>query len=145
MLEAFPDFTPVLRTSSLRNPNRTTKMTLRTILLGVAGNIYNDYTITPLVELGLTRHKTEKLASQSSCHALQSLTKNLNTRHTSYLQGSSSRGVTGGEAAQSRRRESTPAGAWLTATSLTLISCSPAVHSLVYAGPVNLLGEALAS
>eukprot|EP00983_Pelagomonas_calceolata_P053801 1143435-Pelagomonas_calceolata.AAC.1 len=46
---------PRLRTRNLRIPNRNNKVTLHTILLG-AGTIYDDYTIAPLVELGLTRH-----------------------------------------------------------------------------------------
>eukprot|EP00983_Pelagomonas_calceolata_P023869 751494-Pelagomonas_calceolata.AAC.1 len=37
-------------------------MTLHIILVGVAGTIYNDYTIKPLINLGLTRQKAKSLA-----------------------------------------------------------------------------------
>eukprot|EP00983_Pelagomonas_calceolata_P131523 1161782-Pelagomonas_calceolata.AAC.22 len=112
-----------LGTRSLKNLNRSNKVTSHTILLGVAGTIYNDYTITPMVELSLTRHNAENLASQV-------LLAGASLWASQFRAG-------GGEP--------TPAGAWLTATRLTLISCSPLVNSLIQAGPVNLLGEAQAS
>eukprot|EP00983_Pelagomonas_calceolata_P057285 1145007-Pelagomonas_calceolata.AAC.1 len=40
-----------LKNSSSRNPNRNNKVTLHTILVGVADPIYNDYTIKPLINL----------------------------------------------------------------------------------------------
>eukprot|EP00983_Pelagomonas_calceolata_P127044 1161362-Pelagomonas_calceolata.AAC.1 len=43
-----------LKIRSLRNPNRKNKVTLHIILVGVAGTIYNDYTIKPLTNLGST-------------------------------------------------------------------------------------------
>ncbi|KAF5841072.1 hypothetical protein DUNSADRAFT_14471 [Dunaliella salina] len=46
-----------LKTRSLRNPNRNNKMTLHIILIGVGGTIYNDYTITPLINLGMPRRR----------------------------------------------------------------------------------------
>eukprot|EP00983_Pelagomonas_calceolata_P044870 1139477-Pelagomonas_calceolata.AAC.11 len=48
-----------LFTCSSRNPNRNNKVTLHTILVGVAGIIYNDYTIKPLINLGSTRGKAK--------------------------------------------------------------------------------------
>eukprot|EP00983_Pelagomonas_calceolata_P119531 1160615-Pelagomonas_calceolata.AAC.4 len=68
-----------LRTRSLRNP-------------------------TEIINWALPDVTQKKLASQLSCHALRSLTKTINTRHTLYLQGSLGRGGTGGQAVQSRRR-----------------------------------------
>eukprot|EP00983_Pelagomonas_calceolata_P074059 1152387-Pelagomonas_calceolata.AAC.1 len=56
-----------LKTCSPRNPNRNNKVTLHIILVSVAGTIYNAYTITPLIDLGLTRQKAKSLASK---HAL---------------------------------------------------------------------------
>eukprot|EP00983_Pelagomonas_calceolata_P009406 304512-Pelagomonas_calceolata.AAC.1 len=71
----------------------------------------------PLVTL--TRHNAEELASQLSCHALQPLTKIRNNKHQAHItlagffwQGAMHFRAGGGE--------STPAGAWLTATRLTL-------------------------
>eukprot|EP00983_Pelagomonas_calceolata_P037420 1136319-Pelagomonas_calceolata.AAC.6 len=46
-----------LQPCSSRNPNRNNKVTLHIILIGVAGNNYNEYTITPLMNLGLTKQK----------------------------------------------------------------------------------------
>eukprot|EP00983_Pelagomonas_calceolata_P001583 53117-Pelagomonas_calceolata.AAC.1 len=59
-----------LKTRSSRNPHRKNKVTLHIILVGVAGTIYNDYTIKPLINSGLTKHKA-KLASKLNCHAIQ--------------------------------------------------------------------------
>eukprot|EP00983_Pelagomonas_calceolata_P118793 1160537-Pelagomonas_calceolata.AAC.2 len=59
--------------------------------------------------------------------------------------GSSGRGITGGEAVQSRRRRVHARRRMADSNPPDLISYSPSVHSLVQAGPVNLLGEALAS
>eukprot|EP00983_Pelagomonas_calceolata_P094951 1157942-Pelagomonas_calceolata.AAC.2 len=60
-----------LKTCSSRNPDRNNKVTLHVILVGVADTIYNDYTIQPLINLGLTRQKAKSLASKLSCHAIQ--------------------------------------------------------------------------
>eukprot|EP00983_Pelagomonas_calceolata_P094423 1157889-Pelagomonas_calceolata.AAC.5 len=46
-----------LKSRSSRNPNRNNKVTLHIILVGVAGTIYNDYIIKPLINLGLTRQR----------------------------------------------------------------------------------------
>eukprot|EP00983_Pelagomonas_calceolata_P037538 1136379-Pelagomonas_calceolata.AAC.1 len=63
-----------LKTRSSRNPNRNNKVTLHIILIDVAGTIYNEYTIKPLVNLGLTKRKAKSLAFKLSCHAIQGLT-----------------------------------------------------------------------
>jgi hypothetical protein len=93
-----------LRTRSLRNPERNNRVTLHIILLGVAGTIYNEYTISPLTRLGLTKHKAENLASKLSCHAIHRLTKIINTRHLLHFHGTSGWGVAGGAEAGRRRR-----------------------------------------
>eukprot|EP00983_Pelagomonas_calceolata_P034350 1076282-Pelagomonas_calceolata.AAC.1 len=46
-------------------------MTLRIILVVVAGTIYNEYTIKPLVNPGLTKRKAKSLAFKLSYHAIQ--------------------------------------------------------------------------
>ena len=47
-----------LESSSSKNPNINSKMTqgISIILIGVAGTLYNDYTVKPLMNLGLTKH-----------------------------------------------------------------------------------------
>jgi len=79
-------------------------VTLHIILVGVAGTIYNDYTIQPLINLGLTRQKAKSLASKLSCHAIQRLTTIINTRHALHFQGTSGGGFAGRAAEESRRR-----------------------------------------
>eukprot|EP00983_Pelagomonas_calceolata_P037876 1136559-Pelagomonas_calceolata.AAC.3 len=93
-----------LKTRSLRNPNRNNKVTLHIILVGVAGTIYNDYTIKPLTNLDLTRQRAKSLASKLSCHAIQRLTTIIYTRHALHFQGTSGGGVAGRVAVESRRR-----------------------------------------
>ena len=88
-----------LETCSLRNPNRNNKVTLHIILIGVGGTIYNKYTITPLINLGLTKQKAESLASQLRDHAIQRLSTIINTRHALCFQGASGRGGFAGRAA----------------------------------------------
>eukprot|EP00983_Pelagomonas_calceolata_P118273 1160491-Pelagomonas_calceolata.AAC.4 len=46
-----------LKTRSSRKPKRNNKVTLHIILIGVAGTIYNEYMIKPLVSSGLSKHK----------------------------------------------------------------------------------------
>jgi len=70
-----------LRTRSLRDISRNNKVTLHVILLGVGGTIYNQYTITPLLNLGITTHKVHQLATKLHCHAIKSLNKITKTRH----------------------------------------------------------------
>ena len=62
-----------LRTRSLRGISRNNKVTLHVILLGVGGTIYNQYTITPLLNLGIPTHKVHQLATQLHCHANKKL------------------------------------------------------------------------
>ena len=64
-----------LRTRSLRGIFRNNKVTLHVILLGVGGTIYNQYTITSLLNLGLPTHKVHQLATKLHCHAMKSLNK----------------------------------------------------------------------
>jgi hypothetical protein len=93
-----------LKTRSSRNPNRNNKVTLHIILIGVAGTIYNEYTITPLINLGLTKQKAKSLAAKLRDHAIQRLTTIKNTRHALCFQGVSGRGSAGRAAAEDGRR-----------------------------------------
>ena len=45
------------------------------ILLGVGGTIYNQYTITLLLNMGMPLHKVHQLATALHCHAIKSLYK----------------------------------------------------------------------
>jgi len=63
------------RTRSLRGISRNNQVTLHVILLGVGGTIYNQYTITPLLNLGIPTHKVHQLATKLHCHAIKSLNK----------------------------------------------------------------------
>jgi len=93
-----------LKTRSSRNRNRNNKVTQHIILIGVAGTIYNEYTIKPLVNLGLSKYKAKSLASKLSCHAIQRLTTIINTRHALCLQGTSGWGGVAGRAEVATRR-----------------------------------------
>jgi len=64
-----------LRTRSLRGISRNNQVTLNAILLGVGGTIYNQYTVTPLLNLGIPTHKLHQLATKLYCHAIKSLNK----------------------------------------------------------------------
>eukprot|EP00983_Pelagomonas_calceolata_P049588 1141580-Pelagomonas_calceolata.AAC.2 len=50
-----------LKNCSLRNPDRNNKVTLHVTFIGVAGTIYNDYTIQPLTNLGINQEKSQGL------------------------------------------------------------------------------------
>eukprot|EP00983_Pelagomonas_calceolata_P063366 1147689-Pelagomonas_calceolata.AAC.6 len=64
-------------------------MSLQIILIwcGVAGTIYIDYTIKPLINLGLIRQNCKSLAIRLSCYAIQRLTANFFTGHALNFQG----------------------------------------------------------
>ena len=51
-----------LRTRPLRGAHRNNRVSLHTTLIGVAGTIYNTYTIKPLTHLGLNKEKAQILA-----------------------------------------------------------------------------------
>jgi len=99
-----------LRTRSLRGISRNNKVTLHVILLGDGGTIYNQYTITPLLNLGIPTHKVHQLATKLHCHAIKSLNKITKTRHKIHFNnsnsdnGGSGRGVTGRAAGFRRAR-----------------------------------------
>eukprot|EP00983_Pelagomonas_calceolata_P037424 1136322-Pelagomonas_calceolata.AAC.4 len=69
----------------------------------MAGNIYNEYTITPLMNLGLTKQKATSLASKLWDHAIQRLTTIINPRHARF-HGGFWGGVAGRAAAEDGRR-----------------------------------------
>ena len=99
-----------LRTRSLRGISQNNQVTLHVILLGVGGTIYNQYTITPLLNLGISTHEVHQLATELHCHAIKSLNKITKTRHKIHFNKSNSdnggfgRGVTGRAAGLRRAR-----------------------------------------
>jgi len=99
-----------LRTRSLRGISRNNKVTLHVILLGVRGTIYNQYTITRLLNLGIPTHKVHQLATKLHRHAIKSLNKITKTRNKIHFNnsnsdnGGSGRGVTGRAAGFRRAR-----------------------------------------
>ena len=65
-----------LRTRSLQGTTQNNQVTLHVkLLLGVGGTIYNQYTITPSLNLGVPTHKVHQLATKLHCHAIKSLNK----------------------------------------------------------------------
>ena len=86
------------------------KVTLRVILLGVGGTIYNQNTITPLLNLGIPMHKVHQLATKLHCHAIKSFNEITKTRHRIHSNNSNSdnrgsdEGVTGRAAGFRRAR-----------------------------------------
>jgi hypothetical protein len=97
-----------LRTRSLRGISQNNQVTLHVILLKVGGTIYNQYTITPLLNLGVSTHKVHQLATALHCHAMISLNKITKTRpkynsKTTVVRGSNG-GVTGRTAGFRRAR-----------------------------------------
>ena len=89
-----------LQTRSLRGTSRNNQVTLHVILLGVGGTTYNpQYTITPLLNLGVPMHKVHQLATKLHCHAVESINKITKIRHKIHFNnsdnGGSGRGETG--------------------------------------------------
>jgi len=90
-----------LQTRSLRGTSQNNKVTLHVILLGVGDTVYNQYTIAPLLNLGIPTHKVHQLATKLHCHAIKSLNKITKTRHKIHFynnnndNGGSGREVTG--------------------------------------------------
>ena len=98
-----------LRTRSLRGISRNNQVTLHVLLFGVGGKIYNQNTITPLLNLGVPTHKVHQLVTKLHCHAIKSLNKITKTRHKLHLNnnsdnGGSDRGDTGRAAGFRRAR-----------------------------------------
>ena len=81
-----------LRTRSLRGISRNNQVTLHVILLGVGGTIYNQYTITPLLNVGVPTHKVHQLATKLHCHAIKSSNNITKTRHKIHLNNNSDNG-----------------------------------------------------
>eukprot|EP00983_Pelagomonas_calceolata_P098594 1158368-Pelagomonas_calceolata.AAC.13 len=100
------------------------KVTLHIIFVGVAGTIYNDYTLKPLINLDITRQEAKPLASKLSYRAIQGLTTIINTRHALHFQGTSGGGLLGAWRWRAGEGESRRPGAWR-ATLQILISSVP--------------------
>jgi hypothetical protein len=64
---------PNARCEEQNQPNL--KVTLHTIILEVADTIYNEFTMSPLIRLGLTTQKARNLASTFSCHSIHRFPK----------------------------------------------------------------------
>ena len=64
----------------LRHLSINNQVILHVILLGIGGTIYNQYTITPLLNLGVPTHKVHQLFTKLHCHAIKSLNKITKTR-----------------------------------------------------------------
>eukprot|EP00983_Pelagomonas_calceolata_P022187 697634-Pelagomonas_calceolata.AAC.1 len=63
LLRSLPKTGTFAQNRSSRNPNKNNKVTLHIILAGVAGTNYNDYSVKPLTNLGLTRQKAKSLGT----------------------------------------------------------------------------------
>jgi hypothetical protein len=81
-----------LLSSVYKEPPRNLEITvsLHVILLGVGGTIFNLYTITPLLNLGIPMHKVHQLATKLHCLAIKSSNKITKTRHKMHLNKSNS-------------------------------------------------------
>ena len=84
-----------LRTRPLRGAHRNNRVSLHTILIGVAGTIYNTYTIKPLTHLGLNKEKAQTLAKSLQCHAVKALTKIQSTKNAIKFSNSNNGGLGG--------------------------------------------------
>eukprot|EP00983_Pelagomonas_calceolata_P135347 1162146-Pelagomonas_calceolata.AAC.4 len=82
-----------LRTKILQGSHHNNRVTLHTILIGVAGTIYNPYTIDLLCNLGLTKEKAHTIANTLHLHAAKTLTKIDNTKHAIYFSNWSKGGL----------------------------------------------------
>ena len=114
-----------LRTRSLRCISRNNKVTLHVILLGVGGTIYNQYTITSLLNLGIPTHKVHQLATKLHCHAIKSLNKITKTRHKIHFNNSNSDNGGSGKGLLVERLASGGLGqiAWLTTRWILISLC----------------------
>jgi len=117
-----------LQTRSLRGISWNNKITLHVTLLGVWGAIYNQYTITPLINLGVSTHKVHQLATKLHCHAIESLNKITKRRHKTHLNINSDNGgsdgeVTGRAAGFRRARRRLDRIAWLTTGRILINLC----------------------
>eukprot|EP00983_Pelagomonas_calceolata_P046902 1140381-Pelagomonas_calceolata.AAC.4 len=73
----------------------------------MAGTIHKEYTIRPLVHLGLSKQKAKSLAFKLSCHSMQRLTTIttiINSRHALCFQGASGEGGVAGCAEVNTKR-----------------------------------------
>eukprot|EP00983_Pelagomonas_calceolata_P015322 485776-Pelagomonas_calceolata.AAC.1 len=95
-----------LNTRSSRNPNRSNKVNPHIVLIGVAGTIYNEYTFTPLMNLGHTKQKAKSLASKLRDHTIQRLTSIINIRHALCFHGGFWGGVCWARGGRGREKES---------------------------------------
>ena len=98
-----------LQTRSLLGISRNNQVTLHVIILWVGGTIYNQYTITPLLNFGVPAHKVHQLVTKPHWPAIKSLNKITKTRHKIHLNnnsdnGGSEEGVTGRAAGFRRAR-----------------------------------------
>ena len=93
-----------LRTRPLRGAHRNNRVSLHTILIGVAGTYYNNYTINPLTELGLNHEKAQTLAKSLQCHAVKALTKIQSTKNAIKFSNSNNGGLEAGAAGRTYRR-----------------------------------------
>jgi len=114
-----------LRTRSLQViSSGNNKVTLHVILLGVGGTIYNQNTITPLLNLNIPLHQVLQLATALHCHAIKSSNKN-KTQNTIQQRQSDNRGSGGGLLVERLASGGLGAGqiAWLTTCQILFHLC----------------------